>query len=133
MNGTSYHKEMSLGEWCQMFRDIYYPAQNYGRSSFEIFTHLVKVFGGGSHYLFRTHDPKGSREYLAKIFAWYCALSNRLNIDIEEVVWQKYPGVCPRCMGSMCECSEPPPSLEPEKLAMFAFERMFPAEIPITY
>src|SRR6266446_457252 len=64
------------------------PATNYGRSPFEIFTHLAKVFGAGSHYLFRSYDPKGAREYLAKIFAWYCALSNRIDLDIEDALWE---------------------------------------------
>ncbi|HEX8557401.1 MAG TPA: diguanylate cyclase [Pyrinomonadaceae bacterium] len=124
MSGENYHKEMSLREWSLMLRDIYYPVQNYGRSSFEIFTHLIKVFGAGSHYLFRSHDAKGSREYLAKVFAWYCALANRLDLNLEDILWQKYPGVCPRCLAGVCECSEPPAPINPEKLTMMALERI---------
>lgn len=121
----NYHKEMSLKEWSQMFRDIYYPAQNYGRSSFEIFTHLVKVFGAGSHYLFREHDPKGSREYLAKVFAWYCALANRLHLDIEDALWQKYPNVCPRCLKSSCQCEATINPIDAERLSIIAIENHF--------
>ncbi len=103
-----------------MFRDVYFPTQNYNRSKVEIFTHLVKVFGGGSRYLFRTSDPDGSRDYLAKIFAWYCALANRLNINLEDTLWQKYPGVCPRCMEHVCTCQRTPNDIDPQKLATLA-------------
>jgi diguanylate cyclase (GGDEF)-like protein len=123
MSDEPYNKEMSLNAWSTMFRDIYYPAQNYGRSAFELFTHLVKAFGAGSHYLFRVHDAKGSREYLARVFAWYCALANRLEIDLEDTLWQKYPSVCPRCLKSVCDCDQLPSPIDTEKLAMFALEK----------
>lgn len=120
MPQTTFHKEMSLNQWAEMFRVIYFPTQNYNRSKVEIFTHLVKVFGGGSRYLFRTSDPDGSRDYLAKIFGWYCALANRLNVDLEETLWQKYPGVCPRCMQNVCACQRTPDEIDPRKLAVLA-------------
>jgi len=82
----------------------------------------VKVFGAGSHYLFRTHDPKGAREYLAKIFAWYCALCNRLDLNIDEALWTKYPGVCPRCLSPVCKCAEPPDEIQPKRLSALALE-----------
>lgn len=117
---TAFNKEMPLNQWVEMFRDIYFPTQNYNRSKVEIFAHLVKVFGGGSRYLFRTNDPEGSRDYLGKIFGWYCALANRLNINLEETLWQKYPGVCPRCLHSVCECARPPKEIDPIRLAQLA-------------
>lgn len=120
MSQTNFHKEMSLNSWAEMFRAIYFPTQNYNRSKTEILAHLLKVFGGGSRYLFRTSDPDGSRDYLAKIFSWYCALANRLCIDLEETVWHKYPGVCPRCMKNVCECGRSPKDIDPVKLAALA-------------
>lgn len=35
---------------------------------------------------------------LANTFSWYTAVANRLDIDIHEALWQKYPGVCSYCM-----------------------------------
>lgn len=116
----TFHKEMTLNAWSDMFRSIYFPTQNYNRSKIEIFTHLIKVFGGGSRYLFRTSDPDGSRDYLAKIFGWYCALANRLNINLEDTLWQKYPGICPRCMEHVCGCARAPKEIDSRKLALFA-------------
>lgn len=120
MTQSTFHKEMSLNEWGDMFREIYFPTQNYNRSKVEIFTHLIKVFGGGSRYLFRTSDADGSRDYLAKIFGWYCALAIRLNIDLEDTIWQKYPGVCPRCLEHVCNCEPTPEDIDPGRLAVLA-------------
>lgn len=120
MNQPNFHKEMPLNRWVLMFKEIYFPTQNYNRSKTELFTHLVKVFGGGSKYLFRTSDADGSRDYLAKIFGWYCALANRLNIDLEDTIWQKYPGVCPRCLERVCNCERKPKNIDPVNLALIA-------------
>lgn len=111
---------MSLNSWADMFRAIYFPTQNYNRAKIEILAHLLKAVGGGSRYLFRTSDPDGSRDYLAKIFGWYCALANRLCIDLDEIVWQKYPGVCPRCLQHVCTCGRTPADIDPHKLAILA-------------
>lgn len=117
-----YNKEMPLKSWQEMFRIIYFPAQNYGRSKFEIFTQLVKTFGAGSHYLFRAQNSQESRKYVAKVFAWYSALANRLEIDLDDALWQKYPLVCPRCLSRKCDCTDSPPQIDPTKLSMVALE-----------
>ncbi|MGN4191788.1 diguanylate cyclase [Burkholderia gladioli] len=111
---------MTLNEWASMFKAIYFPTQNYNRSKTDIFTHLVKVFGGGSRFLFRTSDPDGSRDFLARIFGWYCALANRLDINLEEIVWNKYPGVCPRCLERVCKCERTPKEFDDSKLKTLA-------------
>lgn len=123
--GKGYHREMSLNEWVQMFRDIYYPVQNYGRSEFEIFAHLVKAFGVGSHHLFRAKNVKESQKYLATVFAWYCALVNRMGFDLEEILWRKYPAVCPRCIKNVCDCVEPPAEIDTDKLSVAAKENEY--------
>lgn len=112
-----------------MFKEIYFPTQNYNKSKDEIFVHLVKVFGGGSRYLFRTSDPHGSKDFLAKIFGWYCALVNRLGIDIEDALWKKYPGVCPRCLRDVCACGSPLNPIDPEKLLMLAASNVKPRSV----
>ncbi|SNB46263.1 diguanylate cyclase [Geobacter sp. DSM 9736] len=119
---TSYHKEMSLKNWQNMFKDIYYPAQNYGRSKFEILAYLFKTVGTCSYYLFRVQDSQKTQEYVSKIFSWYCALATRMEVDLEDAIWQKYPLVCPRCLLRKCECSSSPVPVDPVKLSMISLE-----------
>lgn len=36
--------------------------------------------------------------HLADIFSWYTAVANRLGLKLQEVLWQKFPGVCSYCL-----------------------------------
>lgn len=119
----SYSKEMPLSDWQKMFMEIYFPTRNYGRSRYELFTHMVKVFGAGSHFLFRKHDPAGTQRYLAKVFAWYCALATRVGVNVENALWEKYPRACPRCLADVCECGQIPEPIQVERLQAIALER----------
>lgn len=112
MSTIKYGREMSLNETIEMFADIYFQTQNYGKSKFEIFTHLIKVFGAGSRYLFRVQNTSESKSFVAKTFAWTCALCFRLGLDAEAILWSKYPGVCPRCLQPNCKCAPPPKEID---------------------
>lgn len=40
----------------------------------------------------------------ADIFAWIFALADLYNIDLDAAIWERYPGICPRCKCRTCEC-----------------------------
>lgn len=41
----------------------------------------------------------------ARIFSWWCAVGNRYKLDLQEALWHKCPGVCPRCLRTKnCFC-----------------------------
>lgn len=43
--------------------------------------------------------------YLADTFSWYNALANRLGLDVQEIMWQRFPGVCSYCLQPInCLC-----------------------------
>jgi len=53
---------------------------------------------------------------LADLFSWYNALANRLELDVQKIFWQKYPGVCSYCFRpENCICQIEHPSESPEK------------------
>ena len=43
---------------------------------------------------------------MADVFAWVCSIANLLNINLYEVLYEKYPDVCYRCGKAPCECVE---------------------------
>ena len=51
---------------------------------------------------------KGKREDMeeefADVLAWLVSLANLADVDLEKAVLKKYPGVCPYCGKSPCEC-----------------------------
>ncbi len=58
---------------------------------------LAKVARKDYRHLFALH--------LADTFSWYNALANRLSFDTQEIMWQRFPGVCSYCFqASNCLC-----------------------------
>lgn len=52
---------------------------------------------------------------IPRIFSWYNAVANRLDINLQDILWHKYPGVCPYCMRDRdCLCGLEHPDM-PDK------------------
>ena len=49
-------------------------------------------------------DASAIEEEVADVFAWLCSVCNLLDIDLEKVIWAKYPNNCPKCGESPCKC-----------------------------
>lgn len=88
----------SLDDWYRIINAIYLD-KNSQRSPEWIFSHLVEVIGGLS--FLSTHKKKSGiniRNYLPKILAWWFALCGTIGLrSIEDMVWNKFPSVCPYC------------------------------------
>lgn len=62
--------------------------------------------------------------HLSRIFSWLCAIANRLGIDLQEALWNKYPGVCPYCLrNENCACAIEHPNIPDKELALRRFRR----------
>lgn len=58
--------------------------------------------------------------YLADSFAWWVALCNFLQFDIEEILWEKYPAACIYCRARKnCSCEGVKFGFEQESLSSF--------------
>jgi len=49
-------------------------------------------------------DISAIEEEVADVFAWLCSVCNLLDIDLEKVIWVKYPKSCSKCGESPCKC-----------------------------
>jgi NTP pyrophosphatase (non-canonical NTP hydrolase) len=43
--------------------------------------------------------------YFIKSFSWLFAFSNYLDIDLTDIILDRYPKMCPRCGSIVCKCS----------------------------
>jgi NTP pyrophosphatase (non-canonical NTP hydrolase) len=48
---------------------------------------------------------KETEEEFADVIAWLASLANIAGIDLEKATLEKYPGTCPKCLHSPCECT----------------------------
>jgi pyrimidine deaminase RibD-like protein len=103
-------KKRSLDEWYLSLNQIYWN-RNYYKDTFYIFTHLVEVIGGLS-LLASSKKKEGvdGEAYIAKAIAWWFALCGKVGIkSVEEMLWNKFPRVCPYCQNNPHlpdECTE---------------------------
>lgn len=76
--------------------------QNYHREPSSIFAHLVEVVGGLSALASNKRKPGvDPTTNIAKALAWWLTLCGKLGIrSVEEMLWDKFPNVCPYCQKS---------------------------------
>jgi len=91
-------KGRSLDTWYESLNKIYWN-RNYQRDASSIFAHLVEVIGGLS-LLASGKEKEGVNPdaYVPKAIAWWFALCGKLGIkSAEDMIWDKFPGVCAYC------------------------------------
>ena len=91
----------SLKEWQVMFDKIY------GRINslmwlISIWLHFHEELGEVIRD-FRLKSPK-MKEEIADTFAWIIAFANKIKINLEEILWNQYPGRCDTCGKEKCIC-----------------------------
>lgn len=88
----------SLDDWYRSLNRIYWH-RNYLRDANSIFVHLVEVVGGLSSVA-SSKAKKGvePQAYIVKALAWWLTLCGKLGVrSVEEMIWDKFPGVCTYC------------------------------------
>lgn len=88
----------------------------------------------------RKNDPKKIRLNLLIGLSWAMAVANRLHIDIENELWERFPGVCSYCTNQPCVCKQLKPvhRKRPKKITekrprslpdvQIMFGKIYPAE-----
>jgi pyrimidine deaminase RibD-like protein/NTP pyrophosphatase (non-canonical NTP hydrolase) len=104
------YQESSLDDWYVRVNSIYWN-RNFQRDISAIFTHLVEVVGALS--LLASDKRKGDTGpagYIPKAVAWWLALCGKAGVmSVEDMLWDKFPAVCPYCHKSPHdpeECTE---------------------------
>lgn len=49
-------------------------------------------------------QQKQSKEEFVRAIAWLLALANKVDVNVMTSLTKRYPGVCPYCLASSCEC-----------------------------
>jgi len=67
------------------------------------FIKLVEEIGELAESIFLQNQDRIEEE-IADIIAWTVSLANLLDIDVEKILYKKYPHKCPKCGQNPCIC-----------------------------
>lgn len=117
-------KPESLKDWQKMFANIYGEKNKRDYTSAELLLHIVEESAKVAEGLRKENNSEIS-DCLPQLFAWFFAFCNEMKIDLEKVVWHKYPGICPYCFKeSNCMCiTEEKKYHSPDELDNFRKQR----------
>jgi len=95
---------MEIRKFQQMIKDIYFYRDS-KRGLEKTFLWFVEEVGELAEAL-RKGKGEDMEEEFADVLAWLVSLANLANVDLEKATLKKYPGVCPYCGKSPCECGK---------------------------
>jgi hypothetical protein len=113
-----------------IYKKVNDQCYNSARSLFSrLHCHVIQIIKGARK------ENYGEMEYhLCMALSWSFALANSFHIDIENAMWERFPGRCPYCGENRCKCKEralyrqkviglPPLGSKPDSL--FRWQKMF--------
>ncbi len=103
---------ISLKKWQEMFKHIYGKKDRRDYTPLDLLLHIqeeaAKIDEG-----VRKEDKMEILNALPHLFCWLLSFCNMVEIELEEVVWEKYQEICPYCgkdKNCMCITEEAKPS-----------------------
>ncbi len=102
---------MHFREFQELMKTLYFERDE-NRGFFKIFLWIVEEVGELAEALRKYQEENEKKEQalknvemeMADIIAWVTSLANVLGIDLETVVYEKYPDACPKCHKNPCSC-----------------------------
>lgn len=102
---------MQISEFQDLMKALYFERDK-DRGFSKIFLWIIEEVGELAEALRKYQESnidkkefkKNIEMELADVIAWLTSLANVLEIDIESVLFEKYPNICPKCRENPCNC-----------------------------
>jgi len=95
---------MKISDFQKIIKEIYFNRDS-KRGINSTFIWLVEEIGELARILKdRKINKEKASEEIADIIAWANSLANLLDIDVEKVLFDKYPNKCSKCNSIPCRC-----------------------------
>lgn len=122
----------TLPEYQEMSRHIYGKINDDNYSSDHLVRRLLEE-AALIMELARKDDRESLRAQLPRAFMWHLAVANRLGINLQETLWNKYPGICPYCLREKdCLCGLEHPNIPNKEETLRRFRRDRNGREPLT-
>lgn len=114
-------KNFNLFDWQCFFKKIYFDKNNrIKKEGFQnnqvafirgyLISHISQDLGDLAEAITDNNDTNLEKK-IGSIFAWTLSLANEFDGNIEEMIYNKFPGYCPYCCRTInCECAYWTPS-----------------------
>ena len=115
---ASFPKNGSIADYQKFVADVYGSSDGEKYSLFDLLSQqerfTLRAIKG-----IRRDDMEKMRVNLLIISSWLASVANRLNIDLGEALWKRFPGCCSYCGGRPCACKEKKIKKRLGKIKMF--------------
>lgn len=100
-----FYKEQSIKDLQDFTLEVYGLPDDRQYSIEDLLTHMQR-FAMRSLKGIRKDNVEKTKLNLVISILWALAISNRLHINLEEEVWQRFPMLCSYCGKKPCECKK---------------------------
>lgn len=105
--------DATLSELQEITRTIYGNPNDRYFNTWEIMSNREKFLMRALKGI-RKNDMDKLKLNLTITTGWYFSLMNRLHIDVEKIVWQRFPRLCSYCGKAPCQCRITKPKTRPK-------------------
>ena len=124
--------DMSLKQFQEFNKQVYFSHNDKLFGSGEMIDNVQRFAMRGLKGI-RKNDPEKAKKNFMISFSWCMSIINRLQINIEDELWARFPYVCSYCNSSPCACKAIKPderlkvSIDESKRpkSMHDFQKMF--------
>lgn len=98
-------QDTTIEEYQNFIKDIYGMPNDRHFSLWDMVTNVERFIMRGLKGI-RKKDKEKIKLNLLISFSWFVSIMNRLKIDLENEIWQRFPYVCSYCGSCPCSCKE---------------------------
>jgi len=93
-----------LEDWQDLLKESF-KEENANITPPSMIAKLVQDIGATSRSLRHNTEAKALADKLAGVLGWTLAISNKFEINLAQITWEKYQGACWKCLAKPCRCT----------------------------
>lgn len=97
--------DTTIGEYQDFVREVYGRPNDLHFDLHDMLNNTQRFAMRGLKGI-RKNDPEKTRINLIISLSWFVSTLNRLHIEVEDVLWRRFPHLCSYCATCPCSCGE---------------------------
>jgi len=101
--GNEHPDIFSFEDW-QLYLGVVYRDENANITPSTAVLKIIEDIGKTSRNLRLGRNIANVKKHLAGVLAWTITLANKFDIQLDDVIYNRYPNQCARCQSKPCKC-----------------------------